>query len=79
MPQILLHIDAPMARQLERVAPAKTRQRSRFIRLAIQRALMERLDLETRKSYAAKPDAPAPVAARACGEGKPSRAPRRKR
>lgn len=79
MPNILLQIDASMARRLERVAPAKTRERSRFIRLAIEQALMARLDLETRKSYAAKPDAPALVDARAWGEWKSGRVPRRKR
>jgi hypothetical protein len=54
MPNILLSIDEPMARALKRVAPP--RQRSRFVRLAIQKALMELQELETRKAYERWPD-----------------------
>ena len=49
MPNILLHIDDSMARDLKRAAP--TRQRSHFIRLAIQKALMSLQEIETRKAY----------------------------
>lgn len=54
MPNILLHIDEPMARALKRVAPP--RQRSRFVRLAIQKALMDLQELDTRKAYERWPD-----------------------
>jgi len=78
MAQILLQIDAPMARQLEKVAPASSRQRSRFIRLAIQKALMDLQELDTRDAYARHPDAPAAFDARAWGEWK-ARPPKRKK
>lgn len=54
MPSMLLHIDEPMAKALKRVAPP--RQRSRFIRLAIQKALMALQEIETRKAYEKSPD-----------------------
>jgi hypothetical protein len=54
MPDMLLHLDAPMARALKRAAPK--RQRSRFVRLAIQKALMELEELNTRKAYEREPD-----------------------
>lgn len=56
MTQILLQIDEPLASLLEKAAPAKTRQRSRFIRLAIQRALMDLQDAQTREAYGKQPD-----------------------
>jgi predicted transcriptional regulator len=56
MPNVLIFLDPAMARALERAAPAKGRQRSRFIRLAIQKALMELEDIETDKAYARMPD-----------------------
>lgn len=73
MTQILLEIDEPMAKQLERVAPAKTRQRSRFIRLAIQKALMDLEEVDTRDAYARQPDGPAAFDARTWGKWKPKR------
>ena len=79
MRQILLQIDEPMARQLEKVAPPKSRQRSRFIRLAIQRALMDLQEIKTREAYARHPDAPAGFDARTWGEWKPRRPGRKKR
>ncbi len=79
MPNLLLQIDAQMARQLERVVPAKKRGRSRFIRLAIQKALMDYQEIETRKAYARQPDAPANVDARTWDEWKPAPTHRRKR
>lgn len=53
MPNILLHIDKEMAQGLKKAAPR--RQRSRFIRLAIQRALMSVDEIETRKAYERAP------------------------
>ena len=41
MKQLLIEIDEDMATQLERVAPARSRRRSEFIRAAIRRALWE--------------------------------------
>lgn len=54
MPNILVHIDEQTARRLKTVAPP--RQRSRFVRLAIERALMAIDDLQTRKAYERHPD-----------------------
>lgn len=51
MPNILVFIDDAMARALEKIAPARSRERSRFIRLAIRKALMELEDIETMKAY----------------------------
>ncbi len=56
MAQILLQIPDGMLRELERVAPARSRERSRFIRLALQRALMEVQDVATREAYRRMPD-----------------------
>ncbi len=59
MPNILVFIDDAMARALEKVAPARSRERSRFIRLAIRKALMQLEDIETMKAYERIPqDAP---------------------
>jgi hypothetical protein len=49
MPSMLLHIDEAMAKAIKRAAPP--RQRTRFVRLAIQKALMELDEIETRKAY----------------------------
>jgi cell division septation protein DedD len=63
MPNILVFIDDAMARALEKVAPARSRERSRFIRLAIQKALMELQDTEAEKAYERAPsDAPDSIA-----------------
>jgi hypothetical protein len=56
MAQILVQVPADMLKRLERVAPARSRKRSRFIRLALQRALMDLQDLETREAYRREPD-----------------------
>jgi hypothetical protein len=77
MPHILIELDPAMARALEKVAPARNRQRSRFVRLAIQKALMDAQEAQTAAAYARKP---APASAfdeldlGAWGEWKPGRA-----
>jgi predicted transcriptional regulator len=55
MKQFLVELDARCARDLERVAPAKDRKRSEFVRLAIRRAIDLALDVETAEAYAAAP------------------------
>lgn len=63
MPNILVFIDDAMARSLEKFAPARSRERSRFIRLAIRKALMELEDIETMKAYERLPqDTPDSIA-----------------
>ena len=56
MRQILLQVPDEMLRQLEKIAPGSSRKRSRFVQLAIQKALMEVADVATREAYAALPD-----------------------
>ena len=56
MVQLLIEVDAAMAARLEEVAPARSRQRSEFVRAAIHRALWEREEAATRAAYLAQPD-----------------------
>lgn len=56
MKQILVEIDERTASELERVAPAKTRKRSEFIRWALRRALWDREERSTRDAYLRNPD-----------------------
>lgn len=61
MQQFLIEVDDTLAGQIDKVAPAKSRKRSEFIRTAIRRALWEIQEQETRAAYARIPDtAPAP-------------------
>jgi len=55
MKQILIEIDDQCARDLERVAPVKTRKRAEFVRLAIRRAIDLALDRETQAAYRVQP------------------------
>ncbi len=59
MKQLLVEIDAEMAAQLERVAPARSRRRSDFIRAAIRRALWDLEERATQEAYARTPDSAA--------------------
>ena len=56
MVQVLVQLDEETMRQLEKVAPGSSRKRSRFIRLAIQRALMDLEEKATREAYRRWPD-----------------------
>ena len=56
MKSILIELDAATATQLERVAPARSRRRSQFIRAAIRRALWELEEQATREAYERFPD-----------------------
>ena len=55
--QILVDLDEEMAQRLERVAPARSRQRSDFIRSAIAKALSEVEEERTAAAYRRTPDA----------------------
>jgi hypothetical protein len=55
--QIIVELDAAMARELEAVAPARARQRSEFIRRAVRAALDRAAEERMRRGYQAKPDA----------------------
>ena len=52
MKQFLVELDEVCARDLERVAPSKSRKRSEFVRLAIRHAVDLALDRETAAAYA---------------------------
>jgi predicted transcriptional regulator len=54
--QILIELDAESAAGLERVAPARSRRRSEFIRMAIRKALWEREEQATAEAYRLQPD-----------------------
>ena len=56
MKQLLIEIDEDMAKQLERVAPSRSRRRSEFIRNAIRQALWNLEERATAKAYARQPD-----------------------
>ena|SRR5438445_1447730 len=55
MKRMLIELDDRCARDLERVAPAKRRQRAEFVRLAIRHAVDVALDRATAEAYASRP------------------------
>lgn len=57
MKQILVEVDDEMAGRLERVAPARSRRRSEFIRAAIGKALADAEEDNTAAAYRRQPDA----------------------
>jgi predicted transcriptional regulator len=59
MKQVLIQIDDEVAKRLEQVAPARSRQRSDFIRMAIRKALWEREEHATAAAYRRQPDSAA--------------------
>jgi len=56
MKQILVELDDQMAESLERVAPARSRRRSEFVRAAIRKAIWEEEERETAEAYRRHPD-----------------------
>ncbi|UCF41642.1 MAG: hypothetical protein JSW43_04755 [Gemmatimonadota bacterium] len=56
MKRMLIELDPELAAELERVAPARSRRRSEFIRMALRRALWELAERATAEAYAAQPD-----------------------
>jgi hypothetical protein len=56
MKAVLVHLDEPTFAALRRVVPAASRQRSRFIRDAIRRAIREAEFARMREAYAKLPD-----------------------
>ena len=57
MKKILIELDEEMTHRLERIAPARSRRRSEFIRLAIGKALAEVEEERTAAAYRQQPDA----------------------
>ena len=56
MKQLLIEVDEDTVERLDKIAPARSRQRSAFIRTAIQRALWEIEERRTREAYTRWPD-----------------------
>ncbi len=58
MKRILVEIDDATARALDRVAPARQRRRSAFVRAAIRRALEAEIEERTDAAYRRMPQQP---------------------
>ena len=56
MKSLLVQLDEPTYRALNRVAPAAKRQRAEFVRSAIRKAIRESEEERTRRAYLEKPD-----------------------
>jgi len=59
MKSLLIEVDDDLAGRLERVAPARSRRRSEFVRTAILKALWEAEEQATAEAYARQPDSTA--------------------
>ena len=56
MKSLLIQLDEPTLRELNRVAPAAKRQRAEFVRAAIRKAIRETEEERTRLAYLRTPD-----------------------
>lgn len=56
MRSLLVQLDEPTYRALDRVAPAAKRKRAEFIRSAIRKAIIETEEARTRQAYREQPD-----------------------
>ena len=56
MPSILIQVDEPLLRSLNKVAPAASRQRAEFIRQAVREAIRKREYEQIREAYRLQPD-----------------------
>lgn len=54
--QVIVELDAAMSAELDKVASAKERRRSEFIRMAIRRALDEEMERRMAEAYREQPD-----------------------
>lgn len=54
--QLIVELNETLARDLERVAPARSRRRSSFVRAALRRALDELVEARMAEAYKAQPD-----------------------
>ena len=59
MPSILIQIDEPTLRSLDKIAPAAKRQRAEFIRQAVKEAIRKREYEQIREAYLRQPDSAA--------------------
>ena len=58
MKQLLVEVPDELAKELERVVPARSRKRSEFVRMAIRKALWELEEQATRAAYLRQPQDP---------------------
>ncbi len=56
MKSLLIEVDDELAGRLEKVAPARSRRRSEFVRAAILKALWEAEEQATAEAYRRHPD-----------------------
>ncbi len=61
MKQVIVELDDEILRKLEEVAPARSRKRSEFIRLAVRKALWEIEEKATQDAYARQPESGEPI------------------
>jgi predicted transcriptional regulator len=54
--QLIVELDEALAQELERVAPARSRRRSSFVRAALRRALDDLVEARMAAAYSAQPD-----------------------
>ncbi|MGD1071844.1 MAG: hypothetical protein ABSB15_17065 [Bryobacteraceae bacterium] len=59
MPSILIQIDEPTLRSLNKIAPAAKRQRAEFVRQAVKDAIRRREYEQIREAYIRQPDSAA--------------------
>lgn len=59
MKSLIVQLDEPTLRALDRVAPAAKRMRAEFIRAAIRKAIQATEEERTRRAYLAQPDSEA--------------------
>ena len=62
MKSLLVQLDDPTFKALNRVAPAAKRLRAEFVRSAIRNAIRETEEKRTRQAYLVQPDAEAEAA-----------------
>jgi predicted transcriptional regulator len=58
MKSLLVEVDDDLAARMERVAPARSRRRSEFVRAAILKALWDAEEKATAEAYLRQPDSP---------------------
>jgi metal-responsive CopG/Arc/MetJ family transcriptional regulator len=56
MPSILIQLDEPTLKALDRVAPSAKRQRAEFVRQAVKAAIRTREYAKIREGYLKQPD-----------------------
>jgi predicted transcriptional regulator len=59
MPSILIQLDEPTLRSLNKIAPVAKRQRAEFIRQAVKDAIRRREYEQIREAYIRQPDSAA--------------------